>query len=249
MLKMRRIDAKQRKITEKKSDENYTPLRLRNRYYDPQSKKENNKTKKEQWENKQLHGQHPYYLKQEDIDEAASDMWLMEGRLFPETEGFIIAIQDKVINTKNYRKYILQDKTLTDDKCRICNQQQETIEHIIAGCSILASIDYIRRHDNVAKIEHKRTYLVEIAVPLTNNLQRKHTEKIQRYIELAAEIKDMWEQREVKIMAVILSTTAVIPHALHRAIQQLQIPEMIYKEMQKAVILDTCALTRKFLQH
>ncbi|KAF2898423.1 hypothetical protein ILUMI_07748, partial [Ignelater luminosus] len=128
----------------------------------------------------------------------------------------------------------------------------------MAGCSNLASTDYIRRHDNVAKIvhqhlavrhnlieykvpyykyyqeillensstklywnqsvitdrtinynktyiifmnkEHKRTYLVEIAVPLTNNLQRKHTEKIQKYIELAAEIKDMWEQREVKII-------------------------------------------------
>ncbi|KAF2893595.1 hypothetical protein ILUMI_12577 [Ignelater luminosus] len=205
-------------------------------------------------------------------------------------------LKDKVINTKNYKKYILQDKTLTDDKCRVCNQQQETIEHIIAGCSILASTDYIRRHDYVAKIvhqhlalhhnlieskvphykyspkillensntklywnqsvitdrtinynkpdiifmnkEHKRTYLVEIADPLTNHLQRKHTEKIQKYIELAAEIKDMWEQREVKIIPVILSTTAVIPHTLHRAIQQLQMPEMIFKEMQKAVILD-----------
>ncbi|KAF2890547.1 hypothetical protein ILUMI_15626 [Ignelater luminosus] len=179
------------------------------------------------------------------------------------------------------------DKTLTDDKCRVCNQQQETIEHIMAGCSILASTDYIRRHDNVAKIvhkhlalhhnlieskwnqsvitdrtinynkpdiilmnkEHKKTYLVEIAVPLPNNLQRRHTEKIQKYIELAAEIKDMWEQQEVKIIPTILSATAVIPHTLHRAIQQLQMPEMIYKEMQQTVILDTYALTRKFLQH
>ncbi|KAF2886553.1 hypothetical protein ILUMI_19620 [Ignelater luminosus] len=221
------------------------------------------------------------YPTKEEIEGFWSNLWSKEGKYNNDARWIkdeensnnnIPEMQLQEINKNDVRKYILQDKTLTDDKCRVCNQQQETIEHIIAGCSILASTDYIRRHDNVAKIVHqhpalhhnlieskvpyytyspeillensifmnkvhKRTYLIEIAVPLTNNLQRKHTEKIQKYIELAAEIKDMWEQREV------------IPHTLHRAIQQLQMPEMIYKKMQKAVILDTCALTRKFLQH
>ena len=31
-----------------------------------------------------------------------------KGELFPETEGFLIAIQDQVIATKNYQKYIIK---------------------------------------------------------------------------------------------------------------------------------------------
>jgi hypothetical protein len=40
------------------------------------------------------------------------------GELYGETEGFMITIQDQVIRTKNYAKYILNNKNTTDDKCR-----------------------------------------------------------------------------------------------------------------------------------
>ncbi|XP_041985521.1 uncharacterized protein LOC121737855 [Aricia agestis] len=40
----------------------------------------------------------------------------------------------------------------------------------------------------------KTTYLIDVAVPNTNNLKQKHTEKIQKYIPLADEIKQMWHQ-------------------------------------------------------
>jgi hypothetical protein len=35
------------------------------------------------------------------IDKIASDAWLKSGELFPETTGFMIAIQDHVISTNN----------------------------------------------------------------------------------------------------------------------------------------------------
>lgn len=35
---------------------------------------------------------------------------LQIGHLFLETEGFIIAIKEQIINSKNYRKYIIKDK-------------------------------------------------------------------------------------------------------------------------------------------
>jgi hypothetical protein len=32
--------------------------------------------------------------------------WLKKSNIHPETEGFIFAIQDRVINTRNYKKHM-----------------------------------------------------------------------------------------------------------------------------------------------
>jgi hypothetical protein len=61
----------------------------------------------------------------------------------PESE--ILAAQDKALQTKYCARKIL----LTDRKCRLCQQFDETIEHIIATCQILAEEEYIKRHDRV----------------------------------------------------------------------------------------------------
>jgi hypothetical protein len=43
-----------------------------------------------------------------------------------ETDGFIFAIQDRVINTRNYKKHICGLQSIID-KCRICGTEGETI--------------------------------------------------------------------------------------------------------------------------
>jgi hypothetical protein len=73
--------------------------------------------------------------------------------VFPETEGFIFAIQDRVINTRNYKKHICGLQSIID-KCRICGTEGETIEHIISSCTVLAQSEYKKRHDIFAKIIH-----------------------------------------------------------------------------------------------
>jgi hypothetical protein len=40
--------------------------------------------------------------------------------------------------------------TETDSKCRLCHQFDETIDHIILACPILAKEQYIKRHDRVS---------------------------------------------------------------------------------------------------
>jgi hypothetical protein len=85
-----------------------------------------------------------------------------------ETEGFAIAIQDQVINTKNYLKHVIKDNSVIDDKCR-CKNQQETTEHITSGCSLLAPTEYTHSHDNICKQLHlaicKKHQLTEITDP------------------------------------------------------------------------------------
>ena len=217
----------------------------------------------------------------------------------------MVAIQDQTIPTRNYRKHILKDNTITTDKCRRCNAQSETIEHIISGCKMLAQIDYKHRHDQVAKILHQRigkkyelieelspyyeytpqtileskthkiywdrtiitdktikhnrpditlidkinksTTLIDIAVPNTHNLKDTYTEKIRKYTDLSIEIKKQWQMNTVKIVPIIISATGIIPKSLIQNLEAIGIEQKTYIEMQKATILNTCNITRRFL--
>jgi hypothetical protein len=75
--------------------------------------------------------------------------------LFAETEGFLTAIQDQVILTRNYKKYILKQPD-TEELCRRCEKESEKIQHITAACEQLAPTEYVKRHDGVAKVIHQK---------------------------------------------------------------------------------------------
>jgi hypothetical protein len=81
---------------------------------------------KRQWSQKALHGRHPHDLSQQHVDIEASNKWLTSADLFTETEGFLTAIQDQVILTRNYMKYILKQPNI-DELCRRCGKEPEMI--------------------------------------------------------------------------------------------------------------------------
>jgi hypothetical protein len=58
-----------------------------------------------------------------------------------------VAAKDQVLQMKYYATKILN--TETDSKCRLCQQFDETIDHIILACPILAKEQYIKQHDRV----------------------------------------------------------------------------------------------------
>jgi hypothetical protein len=257
------------------------------------------------WRHKPLHGRYANELRKPSINVDASIQWLTRGYLFPETEGFIIAIQDQVVATRNYLKYIVKDPNTSDDKCRRCGTMQETVQHILAGCTMLAQTAYKNRHDNVGKIVHQqlikyykigepnepyykyepakiihknnikiywdRTILtdqtiphnrpdiiihnqinntaimIDFAVVDNNNLDSIYTTKIQKYVALSQEIKDLWNLENTKTIPVIISTTGLIPRNTIQALQDLHIPQALL-QIQKSAILDSCRIVREFLQ-
>ena len=287
------------------ADRRYTPLDLH--YVNPGelgSDEERINNTIELWSEKQIHGRHAYDLQRPYVDEEASNAWLQNGGIFLETEGFMVAIQDQVIATKNYLKHIVKAEVETD-KCRRCQLTSETIQHITGACQSLAASDYLKRHNNVAKIIHlallkkyqinetavpyyqytpdpvrenethklywdrsvltdrpivsnrpdlilvnklqKRTFLIDIGIPNSHNMEYYYNEKVTKYLPLAAEIKDLWRQEDVIILPLIISTTGIIPKTLANNLQQLGLPLAVRNQMQKAVILDTTSTVRSFL--
>ena len=63
-----------------------------------------------------------------------------------------MAAQDQALNTKYYATKILH--TETDSKRRLCQQHNETVDHIISACPILAKEQYVQRHDEVSAQIH-----------------------------------------------------------------------------------------------
>lgn len=128
----------------------YTPLNLAEEHR--QTRNPNYTAIREaEWRSKELHGRFPAEMEKSNKQE--SNKYIISGTLYPETEGFLFAIQDQVISTRNYRKYIIRD-TDEPDKCRLCGKPGETIQHLTTGCTYLANSEYLTRHDQSCKIIH-----------------------------------------------------------------------------------------------
>ena len=56
-----------------------------------------------------------------------------------------------------------------------------------------------------------------------------------------------WQLQMVYIVSVVLCTVSIIPNNLHRTSSLLPFHPALYSLTQKAVILNTCCIVRKFL--
>ena len=63
-----------------------------------------------------------------------------------------MAAQNRSIRTNLVKARI--DKSQGDSLCRMCRKVDESIDHIVSGCSKLAQKEYKRRQDNLGKIVH-----------------------------------------------------------------------------------------------
>jgi len=95
-----------------------------------------------------MHGQYIRNTDGQFISEEDTFLWLAKGGLKAETESEIVAAQDQALQTKYYATKILNIEI--DSKCRLCQQFDERIDHIISACPILAKEQYTKRHDRVS---------------------------------------------------------------------------------------------------
>lgn len=101
---------------------------------------------------KQLHNKYPQALVKTETSYLLKG--LKYGQLFGENEGFIVAIQNNVIPTRNYQKYVSKLSIVTG-KCWISNSQTEIIQHKISGCRVIT--EYLKWHNLTTAIIHETT--------------------------------------------------------------------------------------------
>ena len=79
--------------------------------------------------------------------------WLQKKNPKKETETLFIAAQNNAIRS-NYIKAKI-DNTLKNSESTSCSDRDETVNHIISKCSILAQKEFKTRHDWVGKVIHQ----------------------------------------------------------------------------------------------
>ncbi|XP_039276066.1 uncharacterized protein LOC111055986 [Nilaparvata lugens] len=249
----------------------------------------------EAWKQKELHGRFAAALHSDCVDRKESIEWLQTSGIFGETEGFMFAIQDQVISTRAYKRYVMG--LTVDSSCRLCRKAIESIQHICGGCSVLANTEYLQRHNDVAKVVHqamakryeliasevpyykckpemvlngekgrllwdcckttdraveanrpdivlfdrknKEAYIIDVAVPLDENLVSTIAEKKRKYQPLSVELKDMYKLRKVVIIPIVVSANGLVTKEWRQAMEQLQLENWHMRIMQKAAVLGT----------
>ena len=77
---------------------------------------------------------------------------MRKGELKWETESLFCSAQEQVIRTNSVKYNI--NKTSKTPRYRLCNENVESVTHIISACPNLAKNQYQKRHDKVAKKIH-----------------------------------------------------------------------------------------------
>jgi hypothetical protein len=81
------------------------------------------------------------------VDKEQSYRRLEFGDIKRKTESTIVAAQDQAVSTNYFKRKILKEET--ESRCRICEEYEETIDHLTSGCPILTKNEYVIRHDEV----------------------------------------------------------------------------------------------------
>jgi hypothetical protein len=86
------------------------------------------------------------------VNTGQSYRWLKSDDIKRETESILVAAQDQAISTNYFKNKILKEEI--ENKCRLCKQHEETIDHLTSGCPILAKNECLMRHVKVCTHLH-----------------------------------------------------------------------------------------------
>ena len=70
--------------------------------------------------------------------------------LDPRKTAAIVNMMEKMIETRVWK--VSRGLPCVNVKCRVCGEQKETVDHLLAGCKMLAPSEYIRRHNRALMI-------------------------------------------------------------------------------------------------
>ncbi|CAH2010464.1 unnamed protein product [Acanthoscelides obtectus] len=108
------------------------------------------------------------------------------------------------------------------------------------------TVDYNRPDILLIDKNKRKSYITDIAVPLTANVIRTEYTKAEKHQNLAIEIKNIWKLSEVCIIPVAVSVEGAVSVNLHYHLEKIKVPAHFIAVMQKAAILQTCHIVRKF---
>ena len=97
------------------------------------------------WKEKRMYGKYLRDMDRKDLQNSWE--WLRSSDLKGCTEALICSAQEQTLRTNNIKHFV--DKSQDSPLCRMCDQRNETVFHIVSECTVLAQKEYLERHNNV----------------------------------------------------------------------------------------------------
>ena len=94
--------------------------------------------------------------------------------------------------------------------------------------------------------ETKFAKIIDFAIPYDSRVNSKEVEKIQKYQDLAREIKKLWGMRVI-VIPIVIETLGTTPKKLKKRLEDIGIETRV-TELQKTVILHPARILRKVLE-
>ncbi|CAH2211239.1 jg12295 [Pararge aegeria aegeria] len=91
----------------------------------------------------------------------------------------------------------------------------------------------------------KTTHLVNI--PHDDNLVKAEKEKVSNYLDLAHEITAMWNIESTVVVPIVVSVNGLLAKSFDQHLKKLSLGCWIKGWIQKAVVLETARIVRRFL--
>ena len=89
----------------------------------------------------------------------------------------IMELYEQLLPTRLYNSRKTKTTDDPDARCRMCGKAQESVAHVLSGCSVLAQTKYLSRHNSALKIlffELLKSYqLTEVIPPWYSPTQPK----------------------------------------------------------------------------
>ncbi len=98
-------------------------------------------------EEKVYHGSCATEVRKQGLDKKATHAWVKEGKLTPKSEGIIMAAQDRILLTRDFKLRHIERGL--DPTCRLCGKHKETLGHILMKCPVYEHKEFTQRHDAV----------------------------------------------------------------------------------------------------
>ena len=85
--------------------------------------------------------------------------------------------------------------------------------------------------------EENTWYIVDYAIPVDHHVKEKEEEKIDKYMDLAAEVRRQFRVKTV-IVPIVLGALGAVPEKLSESLEKLEIEDII-GSLQTAVLIST----------
>ena len=93
--------------------------------------------------------------------------------------------------------------------------------------------------------ESERCVIIDVAIPSDYNIQKKATEKMNKYVDLQIECQRMWDKK-VQVIPVIIGATGIVDKSIQSYLQKIPGKHNVYN-LQRSAILRIAHILREVL--